>query len=67
MTHTVSVVRLNGRQQIFWQFFDLSDSRRPPEELKVASRLGVKNPHRTIYEMISLLSSFFYENINAHF
>ena len=50
-----------------WRFFDLTDSRRPPAELKVASGLRAKNPRRTIYEIISVLNSSFYENINAHY
>jgi len=34
--------------------FDLTDSRRPPVELKVASGLSAKNPRGTIYELNKL-------------
>ena len=51
----------------FWQFFDLTDWRRPPAELKVASALSDQNPVGTLYEMISVLNAIFYENIKAHY
>jgi len=51
----------------FDDFFDLTDSRRPLVGLKVASRLRAKNPRGTIYEIISVLNSILYENINAHY
>ena len=31
-----------------WQFLDLTDSRRPPAELKVASELSTQNPVCTL-------------------
>ena len=62
-----NLAHLNGGQRVFWRFIDLTDLRRPPAELKVASGLSAKNPRGTIYEIISVLKSFFYENITAHF
>jgi len=43
----------------FDPFFDLTDSRRPPAELKVASRIRAKNPHGTIYENIYVKMKWF--------
>ena len=51
----------------FWLFFDLTDSRRPPAEPKVASELSDQNPVGTLYEIIFILNANFYENINAHY
>jgi len=45
----------------------LTDSRRPTTELKVAKELSNQNPVGTLYENISVLNPFFYENINAHY
>ena len=54
----------------FWQFFDLTDLRPPPAELKVASDLSEQNTVGTLYA-INELSPFktanFYENINAYY
>jgi len=38
----------------FDDFFYLTDTRRPPADLKVASWLSAKNPCGTIYEIISI-------------
>ena len=51
----------------FWWFFDLTDSKHPPAEVKVASKLRDQNPVGTIYEIISVLNANFYENTNAHY
>ena len=51
----------------FWRFYDLTDSRRQPAELKVASELSAQNPVGTFYAIISVLNANFYENINAHY
>ena len=51
----------------FDDFLIWQDLRRPPAELKVASGHSAKNPRGTLYEIISVLSSIFYENINAHY
>mgnify|MGYP006890265531 CR=1 FL=1 len=52
----------------FWRFFDLTDSRRPPAEMKLASELSDQNPPgATLYEIIFVLNSNFYENIIAHY
>ena len=47
----------------------MTGSRRPPAELKVASELSGQNPVGTLYEIIFVLNSYFYENIifNAHY
>jgi len=45
----------------------LTDLRRPPAELKVASDLSAKNPCDTLYAIISVLNAIFYENITAHY
>ena len=67
----VKLVHLNGHQQVFLTtfLFDLTDSKRPPAELKVASELSDQNPVGTLYEFIFVLNSYFYENIifNAHY
>ena len=34
-----------------WQFLDLTDSRRPPAELKVANELSTQNPVGTLYAL----------------
>jgi len=48
-------------------FDDLTDSRHPTAELKVASKLCAKNPRCTLYAIISVLNANFYENIIAHY
>ena len=48
-------------------FFYLTDSRRPPAELKVASKLSDQNPGGILYEIIFVLNANFYENIIAHY
>ena len=65
----VKLVHLNGHQQVFLTtfLFDLTDSRRPPAELKVASELSDQNPVGTLYAIISVLNANFYKNINAHY
>ena len=59
------IFHLNGRQRVF--LFYLTDSRRPPTELKVASQLSDQNHVITLYAIISVLNANFYENINAHY
>ena len=51
----------------FLRFFDLTDSRRPPAELKVASELSEQTLVGTLYAIISILNAIFYENIHAHY
>ena len=51
----------------FWHFFYMTDSRRPPAELKVGRGLDDQNPVGTLNEIISILKANVYENINAHF
>ena len=51
----------------FWWFFDLTESRRPPAELKVASEFSDHNPVGTLFEIIFVLNANFCENINSHF
>ena len=46
----------------FWQFFHLTDWRRSPAELKVASELSDHNPVGTLYENIFVLNANLYEN-----
>ena len=46
-----------------WRFFYLTDSRRPPAGLKVASELSDQNPVGTLYEIIFVLNANFYKNI----
>ena len=41
----------------FDDYFDLTDWRRPPAELKVVSGLNTKNPLGTIYEINSVLNT----------
>jgi len=43
------------------------NSRCPPAELKVASKLSDQNPVGTLYEIIFVLNANFYENINTHY
>jgi len=45
----------------------LTDLRRLPAELKVATKLSAQNPVGTLYAIISVLNANFYENINAHY
>ena len=54
-------------KESFWQFFYLTDLRRLPAELKVATKLSAQNPVGTLYAIISVLNANFYENINAHY
>ena len=51
----------------FWWFFDLTELRRPPAELKVSSKFSDQNPVGTLFEIIFVLNANFYENINAHY
>ena len=48
---------------LFDDFFYLTDSGRPPAELKVASELCDQNPVGTLYETIFVLNANFYENV----
>jgi len=45
----------------------LTDWRRPPAELKVASEYSEQTPVGTLYAIISVLNANFYKNINAHY
>ena len=51
----------------FWWFFELTELRRPPAELKVASEFSDHNPVGTLFEIIFVLNANFYENINVHY